>query len=237
MYQLRCLRARVPKRCDFSRRGDLPDRSTQVHRVRRAFRRAAMPQGLSSRLHPTGSGFSGNARTAVRKISAADGARVVSRTSVLSPKFAAQQMPRIGAIHCREYSPGVQPGCGSRRVWCRFRHFCYSRAGGRGWRFGYESRTQDTRDWFQCGTSPNWQATPDVGIPYLCDKCGLGPLTRWAVVTGTLALAERANRSAAASARLVGLVIHEVLLLKIAGGAIGVQPVAQTATAGDQCSI
>jgi len=40
-------------------------------------------------------------------------------------------MTRIGAILRYKSSPGVQPGCGLRLVWHRFRHFCGARASGK----------------------------------------------------------------------------------------------------------
>jgi hypothetical protein len=52
-----------------------------------------------------------------------------------------------------------------------------------------------------------------------------------------LALADFANWGAAAPARFGSLAVYEVLLLKIARAAVGVQPIAQTAAACDQSGI
>jgi cytidyltransferase-like protein len=51
LHQLRRVRARVPERRDLDGRRVLPDRSAQVHGMRRPLRRTAVPAGLPRRLH------------------------------------------------------------------------------------------------------------------------------------------------------------------------------------------
>src|SRR5688572_29278328 len=78
LHQLRRLRAGVPEPGDLAGAVDLPDRSAQVHRVRRALRPAAVHRGVSRRMHPRRSGASGVARRAARQIPVAhrQGARM-----------------------------------------------------------------------------------------------------------------------------------------------------------------